>query len=367
MFELHRLIKVSNLNPFPDTLNTRNVCVTASIKSVCCLLEQVQKLLAASPHLLLEENSCFSPQKVPIKNLALEPFAKPQPQSVKEKDDSQKPNQNADYETESTRVAPLPAYNDGLNKALGQPPRNGGPYSGSTHPVPPPPSENRSNPWCFQPPAHQWLVPVMSPSEGLIFKPYAGPCPPTAGFMPPVYGNYRPMSLPAGYGVPPHQQQNLSVLSGAPPMAPNYLPAAYGHPTMNPMISNSAVEQMSLMTGSRPDLQTEQNSRSSCNMSFPKSDAFTGRPLKVHASKGSELQGSTASSPCERAQGEGRDALALFPMAPAAETSVQPSESNGKEHQANVMRVVPHNGRSATESAARIFRSIQEGRQQLDQ
>ena len=322
-------------------------------------------MLAASPHLLLEENSCFTPQEVPVKNLALEPLAKPQPQSVKRKDDYQKPNQNADYERESTGIAPLPAYNDNLNKALGQPPRSVGPYSGSTPPALPPPSDNRSNPWCLQPPAQQWLVPVMSPSEGLIYKPYAGPCPPTAGFMPPVYGNYSPMSLPAGYGVPTTQEQNLGVLSGA-PVAPNYLPSVYGHPAMNPMISNSAVEQMSPMIGPRPNLHTEQNSRSSCNMSFPKSDAFTVQRWKVHGSKDSELQGSTASSPCERAQ-EGRDALPLFPMAPTAETSVQPSESNSKEHQARVIRVVPHNGRSATKSAARIFRSIQEERQQLDQ
>lgn len=330
-------------------------------------LIKVQKLLAASPHLLLEENFCATPQKVPIKNLPIEPYSKSQSQTVKQKDDSQKPNQNTDYRfTESTGVAPLSAHNDVLNKVAGESPRCAEPYSGNTHPVPPA-SENRSNPWCFQPPAHQWLVPVMSPSEGLIYKPYAGPCPPTTGFTAPVYGNYSPMSLPPGYTVPPCPQQNMGVLSGAPPIAPNYLPTPYGLPAMNPMISNSAVEQMSPMAGPRPNLQTEQNSRSSCNMSFPKSDAFTGRPWKAHASKDSELQGSTASSPCERAQGEGRDALPLFPMAPTAEASAQPSESNSKEHQTRVIRVVPHNARSATESAARIFRSIQEERQQLDQ
>ncbi|ONK80734.1 uncharacterized protein A4U43_C01F21130 [Asparagus officinalis] len=136
---------------------------------------------------------------------------------------------------------------------------------------------------------------------------------------------------------------------------------------MNPMISSSAIEQTNPVTGPRPNPPVEQNSRSSCNISFPKSDAVTGRPWKVPMSKDSDLQGSSASSPCERAQGEGRDALPLFPIAPNAEASVQRGESNDKELQIRVIKVTPHNARSATESAARIFRSIQKERQQLEQ
>lgn len=301
---------------------------------------------------------------MPIKNLPVEPYSKAHSQTGP--DDSQKPNQNAGHQTESTGVASLSSHNDLVNKAAGESPRCAD--SGNAPPVPPaseipPASENRT----FQAPVHQWLVPVISPSEGLIYKPYAGPCPPAAGFMAPVYGNYSPVSLSPGYAVPPHPQQKMGVLSGAPPLVPNYSPTPYGLPAMNPMISKSAVEQMSAMVCPRPNLQTEQNSRSSCNMSFPKSDAFTGRPWKVHASKDSELQVSTASSPCKRAQGERRDALPLFPMAPDAEVSAQLSESSVMGHQTRVVRVVPHNERSATESAARIFRSIQEERKQLDQ
>lgn len=268
---------------------------------------------------------------------------------------------------DSTGVEPLPAHNDVLNKAADQSTGCNEPYFGNMHPVPPA-SQNRLNPWCFQPPAHQWLVPVMSPSEGLVYKPYAGQCPLATGFMAPVYGNNSPMSPHPGCAVSPRPQQNMGVLAGASPIVPNYLPTSYGLPAMNTIISSSAVEQMSPMAGSRPNVQTEQNSRSSCNMSLLKSDAFTGRPWKVHASKYSELQGSTASSPCEKAaRGEGRDALPLFPVASTAVAFAQPSESDGKAQQTRVIRVVPHNARSATESAARIFRSIQEERQQLDQ
>lgn len=328
-------------------------------------LIKVQKLLAASPHLLLEENSCGNSQKVATKNLPLESYDKPRLQTIKQRDDTQKLHQKADHQTESIEGSPHPAPNDVINRALDQTPGSGGPHSVNASPVHPH-SDNRSNPWCFQPPTPQWLVPVMSPSEGLIYKPYAGPCPPPAGFMAPVYGNYNPMSLPPGYAIPAHQQQNSGVLSGASPMAPSYMPTPYGLPAINPMISPSPVDQMSPMAGPRPNIHTEQNSRSSCNMSFPKSDALTGRPWKVHASKDSELQGSTASSPCDKSQ-EGRDALPLFPMATVVEASAQPSESNEKEHERRVIRVVPHNAKSATESAARIFRSIQEERQQLEQ
>lgn len=301
-------------------------------------------MLAASPHLLVEENSCITAQKAPPKNLPLESSAKSQP-LVKQKDGSEHPNQNADRQTESTGVTPIPAHTDSVDKTCHQPPR-------SAESPAPLPCDNRSSPWSFQPPPHRWLVPVMSPSEGLIYKPYTGPCPPAAGFVAPVYGNYSP------YTIPPYQQQS------APTMTPTYLPTPFDLSAMNPMISNSTGDQMSPMTGLRPNLQTEQNSRGSCNMSL-RSDAFTVRHRKVHASRVSELQGSTASRPSEKGQ-EGRDVLHLFPMCPAAEASAQPSESTGREHQTRVIRVVPHNARSATASAARIFRSIQEERQQLD-
>lgn len=220
-------------------------------------LIKVQKSLAASPHLLLEDHSpCTAPQKVPIN-----PFFKTPSQPVVQ-------NEQPKAETIVEKAPPIPL----------------------------PPQENsyRPNyPWCYPPPAQQWLVPIMSPSEGLVYKPYSPatgtPLPNQPHFMPSFYNG-------ATYS---HPQQNYSVF---------------------PM---------------------EQNSRSSCNMSFPKSNNRNNY--------NSELQGSSASSP------SGRGALPLFPV-------VEEEEGRGG---ARVIRVVPHNnGRSATESAARIFRSIQEGRQQ---
>ncbi|XP_039121732.1 ELF3-like protein 2 isoform X1 [Dioscorea cayenensis subsp. rotundata] len=339
-------------------------------------LIKVQKLIAASPHMLLEESSFLkkSSQKVvPAKILQHEPVPKPLLAATQPKD-LQKSNQRIECSTEKTVDArPLPSTEDGSHGGhTVQNPRTG-PYVGNPMPIPMSLDHQKPNPWCYHPPANQWLVPVMSPSEGLCYKPYTGPCPPPGGFIPPVYGGCCPMSLPPGdfmnpaYGIPAsHQQQNMGVLSGNHHMAPNYFPAPYPVHVMNPMMSPSAVEQVSPLVGSRPPGQTEQ---SSCNISNLRSETISGRLWKAHGqvSKESGVQGSTASSPCEKTQADGRDALPLFPTAPQSEISArQPSASCGKANQTRVIKVVPHNARSATESAARIFRSIQEGRQQHD-
>lgn len=329
-------------------------------------LIKVQKLIAASPHLLLEGNPCLSrsPPKVPTKSLRPDSI-KSHPQTVKKRDDSHKPNQNTECPTENTvRATPLPSRQDGLSNGLpGQIPRSG-PFSGNPSPGPMT-SHNKASTSCFQPPPNQWLVPVMSPSEGLVYKPYAGPCAPTAGFVAPIYRSCAPLSLPpvvgdfmnTAYGVAAsHQKHNMGILSGAPAIAPNYFPAPYGLPIVNPIISASVVEQVSPLAGLRPHGHAEQHSRSSCNMSNPKS-------WKFQASKESELQGSTASSPCEKEQ-EGEDnVLPLFPTTPTAEGLTRP---RGRDNQTRVIKVVPHNARSATETAARIFRSIQKEREQYD-
>nr|XP_029121136.1 protein HEADING DATE 3B isoform X2 [Elaeis guineensis] len=337
-------------------------------------LHRLIKLFAGSPHLLLEGdpylNKCSV--KVPSKNPPPEGNRKSQPHSVKLKVDSQKPNQNAECLLENPGGAPpLPSRENTVNRGpYDQVPRNR-PYSGPSTPMSVAP-ENKPGAWCFHPPANQWLVPVMSPSEGLVYKPYTGPCPPTGGFMAPVYGSRTPLSLPpvagdflnAAYGVPAsHQPQNIDVVSGAPATAPNYFPTPYGLHVANPIISSSADEQVSPLPGSKPNIQIDRHSWSSGNMLHPRSEAFSGGLLRFQASKDSELQGSTASSPCEKAQ-EGTDALPLFPMAPATDGPTRSSQFSGRDNQNLVIKVVPHNARSATESAARIFRSIQEERQQ---
>lgn len=58
-------------------------------------------------------------------------------------------------------------------------------------------------PWCFPPPpGNQWLIPVRSPSEGLVYKPYPGPCFPSIGIV-----NTDGQSCFPGYPLPLHKHK----------------------------------------------------------------------------------------------------------------------------------------------------------------
>ncbi|XP_020576793.1 protein HEADING DATE 3B-like isoform X2 [Phalaenopsis equestris] len=321
-------------------------------------LIKVQKLFAASPHLLCDDSDIITaPPKVISKNLPIPSILKSTPQRTYS---SQKQTQDAAPQLEKAAPPPLQIQERDPNKELCPLPRNV-PVTSNTHLIPMAP-DNRQNPWCFQPP-NQWLIPVMSPSEGLIYKPYSGPCPPP-GFMPPLYGGGF-MNSPYGFPSSHHQQNHT--LPVPPQVGPNYFPAPYGIPMVNPVVSASAVEQVSPLTNIKSDVRSLQCSQSSCNKSFNKSEALSGYPTKNNPSlKDYELQASTASSPCDKAQGEGSELLPVFSIPPVNEGSCQLSQSSGKENPTQVIKVIPHNASSATESAARIFRSIQRERRQLD-
>ncbi|KAK0598164.1 hypothetical protein LWI29_032179 [Acer saccharum] len=280
-------------------------------------LMKVQKLIARSPHLLLDDQLYMNKPHLDmslVKKLPPKSILQTSPQIiVKPKDNSQKPDLRMECEDEN--------------------------------------------------------------AVGLVYKPYTGPCPPTAGFVAPFYGSCGPVSLtPAGgdflstaYGVPASHQQGIGILPGNPPLGQTYFPP-YGMPVMNPSISSSAVKQMSPFPGtwtkdnhlSVGDINFIMPNQSSCDMSSQMSRAISCCLGKFQDSKESEVQGSTASSPAaERAKG---DALPLFPMEPIVQASDQNAQTN--EQQSRVIKVVPHNPRLATESAARIFQSIQEGRKQ---
>ncbi|XP_072966555.1 protein HEADING DATE 3B-like isoform X1 [Typha angustifolia] len=331
-------------------------------------LIKVQKLIAASPDLLLEGNPYLKESSTLAKNPPPECNLESQPQ-IQQEDDAQKPKQKTEWPKDHTEGSrPLPSCEDGLKQSRHNNVRTNGSYSGNPPPPVPMASENTQGSWCLQPAANQWLMPVLSPSEGLVYKPYTGSCPPNGSFLSPFYGGCISLPPAAGdftnsaYSVS-SQPQNMGVLPSTPGMAPNYFPP-YGIPS-NPVISASAVEEMCWLGGSRPSGQAKQHSWSSCNMSRPKKDAFSGHPQRSQALRESEIQGSTASSPSEKPQVEGRDSLSLFPVAPATDGSTHPLDSD-RDNQTRVIKVVPHNARSATESAARIFRSIQRERQQHD-
>ncbi|XP_015885102.1 protein EARLY FLOWERING 3 isoform X2 [Ziziphus jujuba] len=339
-------------------------------------LIKVQQLIAASPHLLLEDSAFLGKSSLTgslSKKLPSQYVVKPLPQIVNHKDDSEKTSHKMECSAENAV-----AKTSLSSVKIGSQPSNYGRYFGNPQPAPVA-TDNKMGPWCFhQSAGQQWLIPVMSPSEGLVYKPYPGPafmgavCGPPFNSTP-VSGNF----MNSSYGVPSSHHHGMGIIPGSPPVVHAYFPP-YGMPVGNPVMPGSAVEQMDGCPGPGSHNQHGQVSeaganfnmqqQSSCNVPTQKNVPQSVRSL---ASKGSELQGSTASSPGERVQGvkvhsnaEGRDALQLFPTAPAApEGAPQP---HGTDLPTRVIRVVPHNPRSATESAARIFQSIQEERKQFD-
>ncbi|KAI4380881.1 hypothetical protein MLD38_007020 [Melastoma candidum] len=134
-------------------------------------------------------------------------------------------------------------------------------------------------------------------------------------------------------------------------------------------VSSSSVEQMNKPSGPVSSGQTGLVSRENADKlqhensssSIPKEKCSPVAKLKIQASKDSELQGSTGSSP--RQQTESPAPFPAAPSAPMTDGCSQPVEA---VQSTRVIKVVPHNPRSARESVARIFLSIQEERKQYD-
>uniref|UniRef100_A0A7N0TMK5 Early flowering 3 n=1 Tax=Kalanchoe fedtschenkoi TaxID=63787 RepID=A0A7N0TMK5_KALFE len=361
-------------------------------------LIQVQRLIAGSPQLMIDDNAYVgSALKGPPPNkvLPLEYAIKPPLHNSKPKSHSEKPSRDAECTAENGVKA---------NGRNGSKVPSYGPFSGD---VPPAPNDPRTAPWYYpQPSGHQWLVPVMSPSEGLIYKPYPGP-----GFMGPAGGGFGPtggvsdpaapfahggfMNPPYGYSTPyfppyaPHPQN-----PGIPP-GQNYFPP-FSMSSANPAHSSSAVEQMHPFTGPGVYRQPPQSTsgasnpnqlpnQSSCNLQKQSSGTASQARKARQPKDNNGLQASTASSPLERPQPRGgrgtaqqatapsverSNPLSLFPTNPPATSepsSPPPPPSRPVTYLPKVIKVVPHNAISATESAARIFRSIQRERKQQDQ
>ncbi|GJN18608.1 hypothetical protein PR202_gb05783 [Eleusine coracana subsp. coracana] len=320
-------------------------------------LIRVQKSIAASPHVLIEGDPCLGTALLGKKNKLPDGNLKAQTLPITNKDAIHPSRDQSDLSKGNTEGnPPSPCHDDGLDgNHHGQVTTNEAFTSNATDT--PTASGNKQNNWCVNPPQNQWLVPVMSPSEGLVYKPYNGPCPPAGSLLTPFYANLSPLSLPStAYGVPmPHQQQYMAP-PGAPAMPMNYFPP-FTLPVMNPAAPASAVEQGSHAAASQPNGNVQ--SGISCNMSNPSGI------WKFYASRDSEPQASSASSPSDRLQGGGSGPVSFFPAASVQQAQAQPS-SGSRDKQSHVIRVVPHNSQTASASAARIFRSIQMERQQCD-
>lgn len=183
--------------------------------------------------------------------------------------------------------------------------------------LPPPPlaPSPKQSPWCFlPPPGNQWLVPVRSPSEGLVYKPYTGHTPPPVGLMTPVYGMTLPPSnsdfLTNTYNITPTSyNQGISVF----PSTPHF--TSYGLPTTEDAIKYNV-------------------------------------PIKTTC-KENDLQVT-------------KDELPLFPTTPMVRDTDKCRDEKGFDERIKVIKVVPRNPKLASESTARIFQFIQEERKHTE-
>ncbi|KAM6541754.1 hypothetical protein CsatB_006201 [Cannabis sativa] len=345
-------------------------------------LIKVQRLIAGSPNLMVENGDILEKSPVkgcyPAKKLQQEyVVVKPLPVIACSKDDSDKPNRKREFSAENA-VGKESFFSVETTSHF----MNYGPYLGYPQPVANM-TDNGMGPWGFhQSAGPQWLVPVMSPSEGLVYKPYTGP-----GMMGAGFGGHGPPFGPcpvptnfanSAYGIQ-HHHQGVGVFPGNYPVGHPYYPP-YGMPISNSGKSGSAVEEGSQLsepgsngeTGQVPRAEVHSNTeqQGSCNLPTKKNVSIP-KPRNSN-----DFQGSTASSPRggrggrTQENGSSHNAPPPPPIAPVVPevASFQPRLHH--HHDTNqpirVIKVVPHNARTATESAARIFRFIQQEREQFE-
>lgn len=376
VFELHRLIKVQRLIAGSQSMLEDSAYLSKSVKDSSAKKLPLEYIVRddhnaskhgtnfEKPNTRMEcsaENTVGRPVKdSSAKRLPQDSIVRDGHNVSKQRKDFVKPNISMECSAENTvgKASVSSVQNNSQ-------PSSYGPFSGYTIT-----NDSTMGPWSFnQPSGHQWLIPVMTPSEGLVYKPYPGP-----GVTSSIYGGYGlPGSTPS-YGIPapPPQYQGIR-MPFAPPAGHTYFPS-YGMPVMNPTISSSAVDQssqfvaqglQSQLSGGGANFYIQR--QNSSNMPSNKNETVPDG--KSHSPIDAEMQASTASSPSGTANKiivddarERRNVLPLFPTSPATKNPDVSSQSQAPR----VIKVVPRNARSATESAARIFQSIQEERKQYD-
>ncbi|CAN8258563.1 unnamed protein product [Cochlearia groenlandica] len=179
------------------------------------------------------------------------------------------------------------------------------------------------------PPENQWLVPVMSHSEGLVYKPHTGPCPPPpSAFMVPIYGQD---SVQKAYTFPVTHQ-----------FSHGYFPRP---------------NTMTKLDQTNPFGQFQRWSSASSHVT----QAIPFSLKKSQDSDDSDELGSTASSPPEK-----HKLGVLLPLFPTEPTHNTDEYKQIPQTQHRAIKAIPHKTTSASESAARIFKSIQEERRDSD-
>ncbi|MBA0879080.1 hypothetical protein Goshw_017487, partial [Gossypium schwendimanii] len=152
-------------------------------------LIKVKRLIIGSPHMLLEDTLHMAKPSLDVSSIKKSPSNYVPKPPMFLKNSSQTTNISIKHgNDDAVANLPLPsAINDTNKRAVPRQPKYM-PYSRNLLSTPMA-TNTRPSTSCFSPTRSQWLVPITTPSEGLVYKPYTDLCPPTLGFLVPVYGN----------------------------------------------------------------------------------------------------------------------------------------------------------------------------------
>ncbi|CAI9114262.1 OLC1v1014941C1 [Oldenlandia corymbosa var. corymbosa] len=318
-------------------------------------LIKVQRLIAGAPKMLVEGNVIFGKPSTEFftKNkLQMKVFPEPPLQPIKPEVESSQLEQRQDYDAKHAR-GKFSATDDNTKKGNINP----NPTMKSESGVP---GDSESGPCFYKPPsgAYQWLVPVRSASEGLVYKPYLGPFPaPSHGSMASVYGNHgTTLSLTrmdatafvntTTYVFPAsNHQQGIVIYTG-------HGALAYS-PEMN-NTSNPDSDVMQQFGTTQPSSGLIIPHQTSCNPSME-----SGMMTDSGAISPGFRHRDSLESP--------EEGLPLFPTTPMDQMLRYSDQNHQDSKKIQVIKVVPHNSfKSTSESAARIFQLIQEERKKHD-
>ncbi|XP_018483656.1 protein EARLY FLOWERING 3 isoform X2 [Raphanus sativus] len=320
-------------------------------------LIKVQRLIASSSDVLLDEISYLgkvAAKSYPVKKLLpSESIVKPPPlphATDHRSSHSEKTDQQHKMECSAENVVGK-SSNQGQNQ-------------------PSPPAVNG----CYYPPPlpggnQQWLIPVMSPSEGLVYKPHPGPGGHHTEAL--VCGGYYGHFMPA-----PMIMGSFMGGGGSPPFPGNVYFPPYG--MMNPYGSGQQQQQPpneqmnqflhpgNLQYASAVNTQQQSSVNEAVSQQQPTKSYPRARKSRQRSTGSSSPSGTNSFRPLSVVDDDDNNEQMMTTTTTTTRTTVTQTTREGGGGVARVIKVVPHNAKLASENAARIFRSIQEERKHYD-
>lgn len=325
-------------------------------------LPQVQRLIAASPNLLLEDALAVTkpPSRTtsPAETVAAleDSDNSPASPSIIVKQHPTRQSHPAEFSAENAVRKPMTAANRSMTPGTAPPPDTWtGPWGEGPNSAPSP---------------NQWLVPMMSPTEGLVYKACPGPMFGSCATSALMGSNFPNPQLGGVLSYPPQPfflggflHSYFPPYGSKPPMMPIPVPPKQGGSER----LNSSQPASTVLTGETNHAPTQREAAA----------AASAGSKRIRTSRESDFQGSISDSPfkkvkagldqpnhdqqnqssCDSDHGFGAD------RDDGSKSGVVSLFLDG-DCTSRVIKAVPHNPKSASESVARIFKFIQKERKQ---